>query len=279
MVFQTYSPEIEKIFDINSGIAELFRFLTTRQPHPQKSLMRYPLRSHGLDLLAKQSQALLIGCILNGVFSETELRRLMEVPEVVCDVYEWKAWGDMSPQEREEHAASHISKMASSYYRGEMIDGKVVTQGQKKVAFNWEMQSIAGRLVGGELAPGHDTERVNEIATELGVPQSDVLEKMKTYIESSSKAGPRKVENQQKRILEEAVSGGVVYLFECRKCKTNSQVETVTTKVSNKKKKTQMTCPTCKANGTCTRDHKMWDLSHQVLAEEACQLLRQYECK
>ena len=85
--------------------------------------------------------------------------------------------------------------------------------------------------------------------------------------------------NHQKRILEEAVRGGDVYLFGCGKCKENSQVETATTKVDRKEKRPQMTCPTCKENGTCTRNHRHWDFSHQVFAEEARQLLRQHECK
>ena len=109
--------------------------------------------------------------------------------------------------------------------------------------------------------------------------KDELAEIVKNQIEGWKTTSHQHTKNHQKRILEEAVRGGDVYLFGCGKCKVNSQVETATTKVSRKDKMPDMACPTCKENGTCTRGHKMWDFSHQVFAEEARQLLRQYECK
>ena len=248
------------------------------------------LDKYGAFVFAQKLEKRKNGLILNKLASATlkgrDVSSLQEELSVRCDkeklakIVKNKADGFKT--------SADLVKLASA-----TLKGRDVSSLQEKLSARYDKEKLAkivknkadGFKTSADLVKlasatlkGRDVSSLQEKLS-ARYDKDELAEIVKNQIEGWKTTSHQHTKNHQKRILEEAVRGGDVYLFGCGKCKVNSQVETGPTKVSRKDKMPDMACPTCKENGTCTRGHKMWDFSHQVFAEEARQLLRQYECK
>ena len=103
MLMQPFSPTIEKVIKVGDNDVTkttVFFRVQPRLPHPQASLMQFPLEQYSDERLVRCDKVLFETCNEIGIFDGLDLD--FENNDYVVTTYQRKAFGTLTPEEREE---------------------------------------------------------------------------------------------------------------------------------------------------------------------------------